>query len=764
MKTTLVFLLYICSFSLSSQSLTIVSITETGEPIISARVAIFDADGVIAGGISNANGIVEVEFDKDINNVIEYSITGNTVEYISNLYTVSGDQLIDVIDNNDTITLEYSLNTKVADELTITGTMLATTIKESPVKTEIVKTKAIEKFIPPTANMVETMRMVNGLTEQVGCGVCFTNSISINGLPGPYTAVLLDGAPVFGNLATVYGLNGIPNIAVEQYEIIKGPNSTLYGSEAMAGIINIITKNPNQSSISFDGSVTSNTEYFANAKGSTNIGNVGLLVAGNYSHNGNRGDINSDGFGDMINFDRYTLFTKADFDIGDLNFKIGANIYDEHRWNGTTEFLGLDPISARGNEEIYGESILVDRYTFFGSVSGNSIFSDRLDVSASIYRQDSYYGSDSYIAEQNMLWANYVYPIKLDRQLLMFGATFRYQDYNDNTQATTDGLGNDITDEQIIPGAFVQHDWRATDELTVLSGARVDHYRRHGPIFSPRLALKYSPLVNLDMRLNAGTGFRIVNLFTEDHAFVTGQRQVVIEEDIMPEQSYNSLLGTTFSFDNPLGFGSLDLDLFYTYFSNKIIPDYETEGQISYSNTDGHAYTRGAAINYRQSLLNDELNLTLGATILQSREVENIDGFIIESDIPYAPSIAGVALLNYYWDWPEINIGLSTRFTGPIPLPDVFDLDQEGNPLEEPRPSLSNPFTIFGLQLQRDFGIFSVFAGAQNIGNFFQELSPLAGYNDPNASPGFSDYFDTAYAFSPIHGREIYLGLRFRAE
>src|SRR5699024_7839872 len=91
----------------------------------------------------------------------------------------------------------------------------------------------------PSANFMDNISYINGLSNFVTCGVCGTNSIRINGMEGPYTAVLIDGTPIIGSLASVYGLNGISPAIIERIEVIKGPNSTLYGSEAMGGVINI---------------------------------------------------------------------------------------------------------------------------------------------------------------------------------------------------------------------------------------------------------------------------------------------------------------------------------------------------------------------------------------------------------------------------------------------------------------------------------------------------------------------------------------------
>ncbi len=103
------------------------------------------------------------------------------------------------------------------------------------------------------------------------------------------------------------------------------------------------------------------------------------------------------------------------------------------------------------------------------------------------------------------------------------------------------------------------------------------------------------------------------------------------------------------------------------------------------------------------------------------------------------------------------------RWTGSMKLPEVYDLDVLGNPLPAARPIDSTPFSLHNVQFTKTFKNknLSLYFGVQNLLNYVQEYSPLVGFNDPNAAQGFSDAFDTSYAFSPIHGREFYLGIKW---
>ncbi len=299
--------------------------------------------------------------------------------------------------------------------------------------------------------------------------------------------------------------------------------------------------------------------------------------------------------------------------------------------------------------------------------------------------------------------------------------------------------------------------------MTLLLGSRLDLYKGNGPIFSPRLNLKYKTGDWTTWRLNAGTGFRLVNLFTEDHAFVTGQREVVITEDLNPERSYNFSINYNHIFTLGESQGSLDIDAFFTHFLNKIIPSYDTPGKIIYANTDGYAQTRGINISLQQQF-RFPLSYTLGASFLRSTQYDAIENGNFETRaIPFAPAWTALSVVNYRFKKAGITLAYTANWTGNMALPEVFDLDPSGQPYPTPRPTRSPIFSVHNLQLIKSLakGKLDVFTGVQNLFDYRQVYSPLVGFNDPQTQPGFSNYFDTAYAFSPIHGREFYLGVRW---
>ncbi len=138
-----------------------------------------------------------------------------------------------------TITIELTKIQEI-EEMVVTGTLKEISKKESTVNVEVYTPKFFQKN--PVNSVYESVQNINGVRPQLNCNICSTGDIHINGLEGPYTMVLIDGMPIVSSLSTVYGLSGIPSSMIERMEIVKGPASSLYGSEAIGGVINIITK------------------------------------------------------------------------------------------------------------------------------------------------------------------------------------------------------------------------------------------------------------------------------------------------------------------------------------------------------------------------------------------------------------------------------------------------------------------------------------------------------------------------------------------
>ena len=177
-------------------------------------------------------------------------VTGNFKMTIGNLATVlkassvgfESEELNFSINNyKSPITFILKENNDILKEMVISGTLQLIDRKESPIPIAVYSAQFLNAV--PSPSLVQATNQITGLRPQFNCSVCNTGDIHINGMEGAYSMIVIDGMPIMGGLSTVYGLQGIPTSLIDQVEVIKGPASTVYGSEAMAGLINVLTKN-----------------------------------------------------------------------------------------------------------------------------------------------------------------------------------------------------------------------------------------------------------------------------------------------------------------------------------------------------------------------------------------------------------------------------------------------------------------------------------------------------------------------------------------
>jgi outer membrane receptor for ferrienterochelin and colicins len=639
----------------------------------------------------------------------------------------------------------------------VSGTMKEVTKMNSPIPVEVYSPALFLKN--PTPSIFESLGMVNGVQPQLNCNVCNTGDIHINGMEGPYTMVLIDGMPIVSSLSTVYGLSGIPNSMVKRIEVVKGPASTLYGSEAVGGLINIITKDPLTSpSFKTDISATSLQEYNADIATKWSMKKAAALLGINYFNFSNKLDVNNDNFTDVTQQQRISLFNKWDIKRADnRHASVALRYIYEDRWGGEMQWTR----KYRGSDQVYGESIYTNRAEVIGNYQlpvQQKIF---FDYSYNYHLQDSYYGIYAYLATQHVSFAQLRWDKQIGKHDLLMGIPFRYVYYDDNTPGTASADAiNHINKpmQTYLPGIFVQDELKFSEQFTLLSGLRYDRHNHHGNILSPRLSAKYSPNKSNTFRLSTGNGFRVVNLFTEDHAALTGARQVIIKNELKPEESWNINLNYATAISHNGGYIGLDASVFYTYFTNKIVGDFITDPEaIIYDNLQGHAISRGITLN-ADLAFTSSLKVITGITVMDVYQVgEDDTGTKTKTPQLFAPRLSGTYAVSYSLDRIGLTFDLTGRLNGPMHLPVVPN---------DFRPARSPLFTIMNFQLTKTFtsGL-EVYAGAKNILNFMPK-DPLLRPFDPfdknitiNNPYGYT--FDTSYNYAPVQGIKGFAGLRY---
>ena len=744
LKVALLLLLTSISFAQSGLKGTV---TADGMPLPQANILINKASKSI---VSDADGNY---FIKDLaagDYEIAVSYTGFRTEK----------RQITLIDSTETI-LDFKLREDNSlDEVVITGTMKPVSRLESPVPVEVYKPTFFKKN--PTSNIFEALQNVNGVRPQLNCNVCNTGDIHINGLEGPYTLVLIDGMPIVSGLSTVYGLSGIPNSLLERIEIVKGPASSLYGSEAVGGLINIITKNPTNAPIfSADSFITDFGELNVDLGFKGNVGKTASVLTGvNYFNYSNPVDNNNDNFTDVTLQDRISVFQKWNFNRkSNKQLSLAGRFFYEDRWGGELQWNK----GFRGGDEVYGESIYTKRWELLGAYELPTVEKMLFSFSYTDHDQNSVYGNTPYLAKQRIGFGQLTWDKKINKHDLLFGTALRYQYYDDNTTATV------TEDVNWIPSLFVQDEIAFNDKHKILLGARYDYNNNHGNIFTPRFAYKWKINDNNILRFNTGTGFRIVNLFTEEHAALTGSRDVIVLEDLKPERSINANINYLKKFyTNNGNFIGLETTAWYTRFSNSIIPDYDTNpNQIIYKNLDGHAVTKGVSANL-DFVFNNGLKMILGATYMDVSKTEN--GITTQQIL--TEKFSATWAISYRINKLFLDVDYTGNVYGPMRLPLLGDLD--------PRQEYSPTWSIQNIQFTfNKLKNVEIYAGVKNLLNWTPNKGNpfiIARANDPfdknvqfdssgnvQATPDnpYALTFDPSYVYGPNQGVRSFFGVRY---
>lgn len=608
-------------------------------------------------------------------------------------------------------------------------------------------------------SLFESMALVNGVQPQINCNVCSAGDIQINGLEGPYTMVLIDGMPIMSSLSTVYGMSGIPRSLLKRVEITKGAASTLYGSEAMAGTINIITKDAASSPrFSSDVSISSIGEINSDFSSRWKTGKASSLLGINMFHYGLPKDMNQDGFTDLALQSRISVFNKWDFERkGKGKSTLAFRVLGENRWGGQLEY---GPRWV-GSDSVYGETIKTRRLEILGTQALIENGKLRIDYAFNSHSQKSWYGLNRFDAEQHTAFAQLVFSEKWKNLNLITGLPFRLNWYDDNTPATQSEvlISKNKPDQTFLPGIFAQADYQISPRFLILAGLRLDRHPIHGQVFTPRMGFRFKLNESHTLRLSGGSGFRVVNLFTEDHAALSGARKVVIQNELKPERSWNANAGYEWFINHKKGFSTLEINAFYTRFSNRIVGDFLIDpNKIIYDNLDGFGISQGIYLNYSLQMENG-FRAMAGTTFMDVYQMERLSsGNWKRNNQIFAPAFSGTFSLS--WQKSTWNFDFSGRITGPMKMP-VLENDF--------RAAHSPVVSLLNFQISKAFEeSLEFYGGVRNILNVVSQnpimrpFDPFDKRIDQNNPNGYT--FDPGYHYAPMQGTTLYLGLRWHLD
>lgn len=648
-----------------------------------------------------------------------------------------------------------SLSSKL-NEVVITGNLKEVSKQESITPVDVYSTKFFQRNMPLT-NLFDALYNINGLFADVDNGVSNTTDVQLNGLEGNYTMFLIDGVPALNGLAGTYALNAFPMSIVDKVEILKGASSTLYGSEAIAGVINIKTKNPSSAPrVALNVALTSKLEVNADFSFAFHTKNTHSFLAISTENMNYKWDVDRDNFMDIPNINRANAFYKMSVN---RKSEKTANIYlrylYENRLGGEMSFRNRE----RGSSVYYGEAVTTHQWQaglqYQFPVQENVLL--MADVSEHI--QNGFYGMSEYKGLQFSGFTQLTWNKKVDaRNQLLFGVTYRAIYFKDNTALAADSFTGYPRLAHI--GAFFAEDEIAiskTNKLTL--GVRLDYSSRSGPVFSPRAVYKWnSPNEKNILRISAGTGYRIPNVVNEGFGAMNGSRTIAVPEKLRAENTINGNINYMLVQQVKSGLLSIDASIFGTYFFNLIEPDYGTDpAKIVFENSKNGGASFGASV-FADFVFNYPLKAGFGFTVCRTMEFEKEDDGETQINIPYhQPLFTGNFYLSYSFPAPGISLDWTGNIISPMKLsvvPDDF------------RPAKSKWFTIQNIQFTKKFrkGV-EIYVGIKNIFNFIQKdpiLRPFDPFNrNTSVDNPFNYRFDTTYGFTSTQGIKGFAGLRY---
>lgn len=684
--------------------------------------------------------------------------------------TIQKDELLEV-------NFELVEETMSIDEVVITGTKTFKRQTDAAVIVNVIDSKLLAQT--QSCNISEGLKFQPGLRVETDCQTCNYTQLRMNGLGGGYSQILINGRPVFSPLTGLYGMEQIPANMVERIEVVRGGGSALYGSSAIGGTVNVITRIPKESS--YDVNLTS---QFINGGTMDNMlsGNVSMVT-----HKRNAGaaifvnrrtreayDHNGDNFSELPQLSNNSfganLFFKPTFN---QKLELSFSSLTEYRYGG--EMVKEPAHMAQQSEERthyvlmggldYQINFNEDNSSFIAYLAGQKTTRDHYtgiipDAPEDIlvHITDPPYGYTYNLTAQVGTQVNHRLNDFLGgTNVLTGGAEYVYDDILDTIRAYNYAVVQTTGNF----GAFLQSDWEIRKGFTLLTGLRADkHNLVDRVIFSPRISLLYKLKTFTQFRLTWGTGFRAPQAFDSDMhiAFAGGGvSRIYLSDDLVEERS-TSLSGSV-NYDKAtekfiVGF---TLEGFYTKLNDAFY--LHPVGQDEYGNVYEKRNGSGAAVqggtlelrgNYSKKI-QLEAGYTL-QTSLYDEPVEYIEGEDPKREFLRSPNQYGYLTFSVT-PGDRFNASLNGVYTGPMELVHYAGAPEQS--IDEY--VMSNAFFEFGVKLGYTFKFevldsgLELFGGVKNLTNAYQ--------NDFDTGKNR----DSGYIYGPALPRTFFIGLRLHS-
>ncbi len=688
------------------------------------------------------------------------------------------------------------------EQVVVTGTRTEHYLKDVPVRTEIISAKAIEN--KNACNLYQALEGTPGVRVENQCQYCNFTMVRMQGLGAEHTQVLINGQPMYSGLAGVYGLQQLSTVDVDKIEVVKGAGSALYGSGAVAGAINIVTKEPSfvpSTTIDVQLGRYKTNKYSLSSSMRNEKGNIGLnIFAERQSEDAidetgtgltRKEVMNKDGISDRVSTSLtnvgFGLFINDAFLKNDKLIIRGKSVFETRAGGTMTDDYYKNPLTDGT------ENITTDRYEADISYNKKINTSSELNFSLAYINHnrnatnDSYLGdfmathNDSvpdlrtmrpYLATENSLTSTLTFNTKIKNHSLIVGLQGFYDKLEESgmyviVDESSSYLGKSyrsVANKSAREfGAFLQDEWTINDNLMIVPGVRLDNhhsgeeYTSDQQVFettnfpktsfdetaiNPRLAIKYKLSEKFTLRANAGTGFRAPYGFSEDLHLCSGSPRVWKSSDLKPETSRSYNISADYYGKNI----RISTNIFRTDLKNKI------------GFTDADANVAALGYDYQWKNIDDAFVQGVELSVMANL-AKNLD---LGVDLTYNQG----EYKNVREDWVGTQYEKDSKYISRFPTttgnlkieysPKTWTLSLTGNYQgnmyidyyseneNQSKIKKTEPNILFNARVSKELNQFKLYAGVNNIFNYVQDERHLD---------------DAAFMYAPVYGTMFYGGI-----
>lgn len=648
------------------------------------------------------------------------------------------------------------------NSVVVTANRYATKRQEAATIVNVLSPKLFETAA--VACVADALSFQPGLRVENTCSNCGKTDLRINGLQGQYTQILMDSRPVFSSMASVYGLEQVPAAMIDRIEVVRGGGSAMYGANAIAGVVNIITKEPvrnfvnlsNTSMINEHAGYDTHTDLNASIMSENRKIGAYIFVSHRYR---SAYDRDKDGFSEVPRLRSTTAGTRVFFKTSayskitaeyhhTTDFRRGGNRLDDephqadiaeqlrhHIDAGSLAFEWFSPDNRH----------FVSAYSALQHIGRESYFGTGRDTAA--------YGRSTDLTSNTGLQYRFSYPCGRMNGDLTVGAEYNFNGLHDRML----GYHRDITQRVHVVGLYAQNEWK-NEFWSVLLGARAEkHNLLRRIVVNPRATVRYTPLNGLVLRAGYSSGYRAPQAYDEDlHVAAVGGQVSLIQLDtnLRPEYSHSATLSADFY----RAFGRWELNLtgegFYTYLQDVFFlreDGMDADNNLLFTRTNAHAAWVGGLNLEGKVNYGSLFSLSAGYTFQHSRFTEAqqwSESVPATTRMLHTPDHYGYVMIDIQ-PVHDFTVSLNTKATGSMLVPHLKGWVENDTQVNTPA------FWDMGIRLAYDLHLYKhycmqISCGVKNLLDQFQR----------DIDQG--DKRDAGYIYGPTQPRTYFAGLSLK--